>query len=625
MGLSLDPSLFSLAAQQSLLTTSSAMQSTIQQLSTGLRINSAADDPAGLAIGQSLNSQISGYAQGAQNSQSAINLAQTAEGGMSQVSSILQRMNTLSVQAANGTNTQSDLSAIQTEMNQLASSLTTITNSTTFQGINLMSGAFQNQTFQSGSGGNSSNVSLSIPALDAASLGVAGNAANLSSTQNSAIVQSLTNIGSGFLGTNVGETYQISSTALSGGPTGAIFNSVTNAANTAAVGQNKGSETLGFTGNATASGNYDVKVTTVSSSGQITGMESSTNGGSTWTTAAVSNNSFALNGTTGTFTNGAATAQVGDQFTFAASAGAPIASVTNSTNVGNATIAFSGSYTGTSNQQIVVRASGLDGFNNVNQIQMSTDGGNTFTNTINTTTSTTGSGQATAFTLGNGLNVTWNQSTINAGQIALNNDSYAFNVVAANQNTQILQLSDTTQVAGVAKFTGATANIGQSVLLNSGQIYATVGTGNQAITANFNAMGTTNGITAGNTAFTVSTPQAAITSNGQVLQNASTPAGLNVMTIAGANAATATINNAMSKIAAAQATAGAFVNTMQTAMQYDSTAQTNLSQSYSNIMDVNVAQASVQLAQQRILQQSSVAILAQINQQMPSLAMKLLG
>ena len=126
----------------------------MEKLSSGLRINRAGDDAAGLAISEKMRSQIRGLDQAARNSQDGISLIQTAEGALNETHAILQRMRELSVQASNDTNASADRTAIQTEINQLASEITRIASKTTFNGRVLLNAG--------GGGGGAADVKLSI-------------------------------------------------------------------------------------------------------------------------------------------------------------------------------------------------------------------------------------------------------------------------------------------------------------------------------------------------------------------------------------------------------------------------------------------------------------------------------
>jgi flagellin len=161
----------SLNAQRSLNSTNNAMQKSLEKLSSGYRINKAADDAAGLAISEKMRGQIRGLKQAARNAQSAISLIQTAEGALNETHSILQRMRELAVQSASDTNTADDRAKIQDEMNQLAKEVSRISNTTEFNTKNLLAG-FLDDTYQVGAN-KDQFISLTIDRMDAKSLGVA--------------------------------------------------------------------------------------------------------------------------------------------------------------------------------------------------------------------------------------------------------------------------------------------------------------------------------------------------------------------------------------------------------------------------------------------------------------------
>ncbi|MDF9840140.1 MULTISPECIES: flagellin Hag [unclassified Paenibacillus] len=154
----------------------------IEKLSSGLRINRAGDDAAGLAISEKMRSQIRGLDMAAKNSQDGISLIQTAEGALNETHSILQRMRELAVQSSNDTNTNSDREALQKEVNELAKEITRIANTTEFNTKKLLDGSADggtqvnsaaNLSFHIGANASQS-ISLTIAAMDAHSLGVAG-------------------------------------------------------------------------------------------------------------------------------------------------------------------------------------------------------------------------------------------------------------------------------------------------------------------------------------------------------------------------------------------------------------------------------------------------------------------
>jgi len=140
----------SLNSQRNLSTSQSQLNTSIQRLSSGMRINSAKDDAAGLAISDRMNSQIKGMTQATRNANDGVSMAQTAEGALSSSGDILQRIRELAVQSSNSSNSASDRKALQTEVTQLTSELNRIANTTEFNGQKLMDGSMGTANFQVG-------------------------------------------------------------------------------------------------------------------------------------------------------------------------------------------------------------------------------------------------------------------------------------------------------------------------------------------------------------------------------------------------------------------------------------------------------------------------------------------
>lgn len=175
----------SLNAQRNLGISNNTVQKSLERLSSGFRINRAADDAAGLAISEKMRAQIKGLNQAVRNAQSGISLIQTAEGALNETHSILQRMRELAVQAANGTNTSGatgDKAKIQEELNALAKEITRISDTTEFNTMKLFTG-----TFASGAGGKDltfhvgankdQSVAIRMNKMDATTLAVGTGAA----------------------------------------------------------------------------------------------------------------------------------------------------------------------------------------------------------------------------------------------------------------------------------------------------------------------------------------------------------------------------------------------------------------------------------------------------------------
>ncbi|MBD8943269.1 MAG: flagellin [Clostridiales bacterium] len=152
------------------ITTGNQAKST-EKLSSGYRINRAGDDAAGLTISEKMRSQIRGLNKASSNAEDGVSLIQTAEGALNEAHSILQRMNELATQAANDTNTSSDRTAVQKEIDALTSELSRIASTTQFNTMNLLSGSFKSKNLQVGAL-EGQKISISISTMNAKALGV---------------------------------------------------------------------------------------------------------------------------------------------------------------------------------------------------------------------------------------------------------------------------------------------------------------------------------------------------------------------------------------------------------------------------------------------------------------------
>ncbi|MGU5653277.1 flagellin [Aeromonas allosaccharophila] len=166
----------SLNAQRNLMNTTKSLDTSYTRLASGLRINSAKDDAAGLQISNRLTSQINGLDQGNRNANDGISLAQTAEGAMDEVTGMLQRMRTLAQQSANGSNSAKDREALQKEVDQLGSEINRISKDTTFAGTKLLDGTYGG-TFQVGADANQT-IGFSLSQADGFSISGIAAAAN---------------------------------------------------------------------------------------------------------------------------------------------------------------------------------------------------------------------------------------------------------------------------------------------------------------------------------------------------------------------------------------------------------------------------------------------------------------
>ena len=163
-------------ANRQLGVTTDSQKKVTEKLSSGYKVNRAADDAAGLTISEKMRSQIRGLTQASSNAQDGVSCVQTAEGALAEVHSMLQRMNELAVKAANGTNTSADRLAIQKEVSALASEISRVAQSTQFNTLNLLNGSFSGagKTLQVGTANVSAQrITIKISKMDASTLGVA--------------------------------------------------------------------------------------------------------------------------------------------------------------------------------------------------------------------------------------------------------------------------------------------------------------------------------------------------------------------------------------------------------------------------------------------------------------------
>lgn len=165
MSLVINSNLSALAAQRQLGLSSAGLNSSLQKLSSGYKINSAKDDAAGLRISETLRTQIRGNQKALQNTQDANNMLNIIEGSYSTIQDSLQRMRELAVQAVNETNSSSERQAIDQELTQLKTNITQIAESTTFNGKNLLRGSYSNFRIQVGANAASANNTINIASV----------------------------------------------------------------------------------------------------------------------------------------------------------------------------------------------------------------------------------------------------------------------------------------------------------------------------------------------------------------------------------------------------------------------------------------------------------------------------
>ena len=172
MSLVLNTNVDSMVAQNSLTTSGTQLASALQQLSTGLRVNTAADDAAGYAIAQGMTSQVNGLNQAAQNANDGVSLTQTASGAMTEITNDLQTMRDLAVESLNATNSSNDRSDLNAQYSQLAADINNVAANTQFNGVNLLNGTFQGADFQIGA---NAGQTISVASIASTSTNAIGN------------------------------------------------------------------------------------------------------------------------------------------------------------------------------------------------------------------------------------------------------------------------------------------------------------------------------------------------------------------------------------------------------------------------------------------------------------------
>ena len=255
----------SLTAQRNLNKSQSSMATAMERLSSGLRINSAKDDAAGLAISERMTAQVRGLNQAIRNANDGISFAQTAEGALSTAGDALQRIRELAVQSANDTNSASDRASLQGEVAQLIAEVDRIANNTQFNGQNVLDGSVSNLLFQVGA---NANQTISVSGVDARASTLGANATTTSTGITAA------GTASGSLNTASG-VISINGTSITVASDGLSTSDATSSANAVAAGINAASATTGVTAVANAT---TVNLGTVTATAALTGTEFTING-----------------------------------------------------------------------------------------------------------------------------------------------------------------------------------------------------------------------------------------------------------------------------------------------------------------------------------------------------------
>ena len=272
----------SLNAQRNLNSSQNALATSLQRLSSGMRINSAKDDAAGLAISERMSSQIRGLNQAARNANDGISMAQTAEGALGEIGNNLQRIRELAVQSRNASNSVTDRVALNNEVQQVKDEINRVASSTSFNGTKLIDGTFTNQSFQVGANvGETINISGLVNAQSSA----LGTSTSTTANVTGVAATAFTGITAGDLtinGTSVGAVAAGGNAATQGANIAAAINTVStttgvtataNAAGVVSLSNLSGSSTvIGLAGTATTATTGLTAATTAATTATVAGF-----------------------------------------------------------------------------------------------------------------------------------------------------------------------------------------------------------------------------------------------------------------------------------------------------------------------------------------------------------------
>jgi flagellin len=571
----------------------------LQRLSSGLRINSAKDDAAGLAISERFTTQIRGLNQAVRNANDGISLSQTAEGALAETGNALQRIRELAIQSANSTNSASDRGALNAEAQQLLAEVQRIAQSTQFNGQNILDGTFASAQFQVGANANQT-----------ISFGIQGATTNL-------------------LGAYQASGSAVLSTAFDGN--GFTINGVE-------VGVSAGTSAAGVTADSATA-----KATAINSKSNLTGVtataSTAVNGSAPIARASLASGTLAING----ISVGAIAGDV-SAVTQGRNAATAINAVSNQTGViavadastgqlqltaaDGRNIALTATTASAANAQAIQNATGLD-----ISAAANASGNETSTLTFAAANANAASGITTAN--GGGDTITIGERTYqftSNGVVAAGN--VAVTLAAADPHgTAIANLKTAVNAEWTAGRTSvqAGATTGTTLVVTSDK----VGTGTLAISEGIEtnagaiAAGAASGGTApadgnGNTArgtLTLSSA-ASFTLGGADLDRGGVASAspsltrletVNIATVAGANAALSVLDGALSQVTSIRADLGAVQNRFSSTVSNLQATSENLSAARSRILDADFAAETALLTRAQILQQAGTAILAQAN------------
>lgn len=665
--LSINTNVFALTAEAALNSTQNPLQTSMQRLSTGLRINSAADDAAGLAIATGMQAQINGMNTAITNANNGVGLLQTAQGAITSITDNLQTIRELAVESANATNTPQDRQALNTEAQQLIQEIDRVASTTSFNNVNLLDGSFSNATFQVGANAGqtitigaiasarTSALMGSAPGFATADAGLAnsvngGSGAAISTIAAGDLTINAVAIGSSVAGTasadqtansawaianainaasGTGVTATANATTITAGSAPVTVTTAGIAANTITInGISIGSSAQLGTGSAAAQGvALATAINLMSTQTGVTATANTTTGGITLTSSEGGNIVLA----------GASSYGMGSSATYQGKVtiGSESGTITIGGNTASSTGISAGSYTNNMSGASASSAPSVLNYGDLTingvAINVPTAGGAGQTadsawalaNAINSATGTgvtatanatnTGAlGSATTFSA-----VAANAFTINGVDIGAISASSTDGVQEGAAIAQAINLitSQTGVTASADSVTGKitlTAADGRDIAIGTGG--STFGLGGPATyqgSISLSSTASSGIVVGGNSASSAGLTAGtyAATENTQIISVAQ----INISTVTGANEAMSTVDAALNQIDLSAANLGAYQNRFTSAVTTLQNTSNNLSSAKSQIMDADYATESSNLTKAMIAEQAGISVLAQAN------------
>ena len=603
----------SLNAQRNLTTSQSALATSLQRLSSGLRINSAKDDAAGMAISDRMTSQIRGFNQAARNANDGISLAQTAEGALSEVSNNLQRMRELALQSANATNSSSDRAALDAEVQSLLSEISRVSSTTQFNGLNLLDGSFSAAQFQVGANANQT-ISVGVSSATTDTLGSYGGTGAAVSTGGFTTANYLT-INGTQVGTSASRATQSPGwSAASAAAKAASINAVSSTTGVTAVATTSVVGAAPIAGSTINAGDLTINGISL---GAIAAQSTAAGQGQAVTSAI--NTLTSQTGVTATYSTstGALTLASSEGRDIALATGT-VAGATRLLNATGLTATVGGTAAVAGTDTLAFGTTALTG-------ETATINGVTFTFDATVGANTNTVVDATHVTVGF-VNLAGLQTAATAGA------NLVTAIAAAKANSLTSAALTPISAAGTATVTitdtraGAAATVGRTLAATLTGVTAT-----QDVTGSDYVAGTLANTTGGTLTLNASS-SFTLTGTGSGLADAGFSAltvslsklsSTSITTVSGSNTAISVIDAALAQINSQRANLGAIQNRFSSTVANLTTSAENLTGARSRIQDTDFAAETAQLTRNQILQQAGTAMLAQANQ-LPNTVLTLL-